>query len=119
VTSAVFGLWHIRPTVDALRINQVAGSRRAALGSVAGAVAATAAAGLLLSGLRERSGSLAAPVLLHLSANSGAVLAGWAARNTRAAGISVPMCRTSSDVRQRAKGSARLRLMDDTASPDA
>jgi uncharacterized protein len=91
VTSAVFGLWHIRPTVDALRINQVAGSRRAALGSVAGAVAATAAAGLLLSGLRERSGSLAAPVLLHLSANSGAVLAGWAARNTRAAGISGPL----------------------------
>jgi membrane protease YdiL (CAAX protease family) len=85
VTSAVFGLWHIRPTVDALRINQVAGRRRAALGSVAGAVAATAAAGLLLSGLRDRSGSVAAPVLLHLSANCGAVLAGWAVRNTRAA----------------------------------
>jgi hypothetical protein len=50
------------------------------LGSVAGAVAATAAAGLLLSGLRERSGSLAAPVLLHLTANSGAVVAAWAAR---------------------------------------
>ncbi|MCW2910929.1 MAG: Abortive infection protein, partial [Actinomycetia bacterium] len=41
LTSAVFGLWHIRPTADALRINQVAGSRRAALGSVAAAVAAT------------------------------------------------------------------------------
>ncbi|HEX9352375.1 MAG TPA: CPBP family intramembrane glutamic endopeptidase [Streptosporangiaceae bacterium] len=81
VTSTVFGLWHIRPTVDALRINQVAECRRAAPGSVAWAVAATAAAGLLLSGLRERSGSLAAPVLLHLSANSGAILAAWAVRN--------------------------------------
>jgi membrane protease YdiL (CAAX protease family) len=91
LTSAVFGLWHIRPTADALRINQVAGSRRAALGSVAAAVAATAAAGVLLSGLRERSGSLAAPVLLHLSANSGAVLAGWAVRDTRAAGIPAPV----------------------------
>src|SRR6202034_2812716 len=80
VTSAVFGLWHIRPTADALRINQIAASR-AALGPVAAAVAATAAAGLLLSGLRERSGSLAAPMLLHLSANSGAVLAAWAVQN--------------------------------------
>jgi membrane protease YdiL (CAAX protease family) len=78
-TSAVFGLWHIRPTLDALRVNQVAGSRRATLGCTAAAVAATAAAGLLLSGLRERSGSLAAPVLLHLTANSGAVLAARAA----------------------------------------
>ncbi len=79
MTSGVFGLWHIRPTLDALRVNQVTGSRRATLGCTAAAVAAAAAAGLLLSGLRERSGSLAAPVLLHLSANSGAVLAAWAA----------------------------------------
>ncbi len=75
VTSGVFGLWHVRPTVEALRINQLAGSRRAAAGSAAAGVAGTAAAGLLLSWLRERSGSLAAPVLLHLSANCGAALA--------------------------------------------
>ena len=81
VTSAVFGLWHVRPTADALRINQLAPGRRAAAGPVAAAVAATAVAGLLLSGLRERSGSLAAPMLLHLSANSGAVLAAWAVQN--------------------------------------
>jgi membrane protease YdiL (CAAX protease family) len=87
VTSAVFGLWHIRPTADALRINQIPASRRAAPGPVAAAVAATAAAGLLLSGLREQSGSLAAPMLLHLTANSGAVLAAWAVRNTRSADI--------------------------------
>lgn len=83
VTSAVFGLWHIRPTADALRINQVAAGRRAALGQVAAAVAATAAAGVLLSGLRERSGSLAAPMLLHLTANSGAALAAWAVQSSR------------------------------------
>ncbi|HEY5351457.1 MAG TPA: CPBP family intramembrane glutamic endopeptidase [Streptosporangiaceae bacterium] len=75
VTSAVFGLWHVRPTLEALRINQLAASRRAAVGSVAASVAGTAAAGLLLSWLRERSGSLAAPVLLHLTANCGAALA--------------------------------------------
>ena len=81
VTSAVFGLWHIRPTADALRINQIGASRRAALAPIAAAVAATTAAGLLLSGLRERSGSLAAPMLLHFTANSGAVLAAWAVQN--------------------------------------
>jgi membrane protease YdiL (CAAX protease family) len=75
VTSGVFGLWHVRPTVEALRINQMAVSRRATAGSVAATVAGTAAAGLLLSWLRERSGSLAAPVLLHASANCGAALA--------------------------------------------
>jgi membrane protease YdiL (CAAX protease family) len=75
VTSGVFGIWHIRPTVAALRINQLAASRRATLGTVTAAVAGTAAAGVLLSWLRERSGSLAAPVLLHLTANCGAVLA--------------------------------------------
>jgi membrane protease YdiL (CAAX protease family) len=75
VTSGVFGVWHIRPTVDALRINQIAASRRAALGSVTAALAGSAAAGVLLSWLRERSGSLAAPILLHLTANCGAALA--------------------------------------------
>jgi CAAX protease family protein len=75
VTSGVFGLWHVRPTVEALRINQLAAGRRAASGSVASAIAGTAAAGLLLSSLRERSGSLAAPILLHLTANCGAALA--------------------------------------------
>lgn len=79
VTAAVFGIWHVRPTVEALRINQMATSRQAAAGSVAASVAGTAAAGLLLSWLRERSGSLAAPVLLHLTANCGAALAARAA----------------------------------------
>jgi membrane protease YdiL (CAAX protease family) len=85
VTSGVFGLWHVRPTVEALGINQMTASRRAVAGSVAASVAGTAAAGLLLSWLRDRSGSLAAPVLLHLTANCGAALAARAAH-----GISGP-----------------------------
>ena len=80
VTSAVFGIWHIRPTMAALRINQVATGRRAELAAVAAAVAGTAAAGVVLSWLRDRSGSVAAPVLLHLTANCGAALAArWVA----------------------------------------
>ena len=84
VTSGIFGLWHVRPTVEALRINQMAASRRATAGSVAATAAGTAAAGLLLSWLRERSGSLAAPVLLHLSANCGAALAARSAHGISA-----------------------------------
>ena len=84
VTSGVFGIWHIRPTAEALRINQMAAGRRATLAAVTGAVAGTAAAGLVLSWLRDRSGSLAAPMLLHLTANCGAALAAWAACGQRA-----------------------------------
>ena len=78
VTSAVFGLWHIRPTVQALRANGLAATRRQAVTRTCAAVAGTAAAGALLSWLRERSGSLTAPVLLHVATNSGALVAAHA-----------------------------------------
>jgi membrane protease YdiL (CAAX protease family) len=38
----------------------------------------TTASGVFLSWLRERSGSLAAPALLHLAANCGGLVAAWA-----------------------------------------
>ena len=79
VTSAVFGIWHIRPTLQALRANGLASDRRQATARLAAGVAATTASGVLLSWLRARSGSLAAPVLLHLATNSGGMAAAWAA----------------------------------------
>ena len=79
--AAVFGLWHIRPTAGALAVNGLATGRRARILAVTGVVAGTAGAGALLSVLRERSGSLAAPVLLHLAANcTGALAAALAGR---------------------------------------
>jgi uncharacterized protein len=88
LAATVFGIWHVRPTVEALRINQMTASRRAMTGAVATSVVGTAAAGLLLSWLRERSGSLAAPVLLHLTANCGGALAARSApRNIRRAEV--------------------------------
>jgi uncharacterized protein len=78
VTSGVFGIWHIGPTAAALRINRLAGSPGTALAAVSSGVVATAAGGVLLSWLRARSGSLAAPVLLHLATNSLGALAAWA-----------------------------------------
>ena len=82
VGSAVFGLWHIRPTAEALTVNGLAAGRGARIFAVAGVVAGTAGAGAALSLLRERSGSLAAPVLLHLAANCAGALASALARPT-------------------------------------
>jgi membrane protease YdiL (CAAX protease family) len=73
--SALFGLWHVRPAAETLRANQLATGRTARVAAVAAVVAGTAAADALLSVLRERSGSLAAPVLLHLAANCAGPLA--------------------------------------------
>jgi membrane protease YdiL (CAAX protease family) len=78
VTSAVFGIWHVRPTAGALRVNGLAGGPGKTTAAVGSGVAATAAGGVLLSWLRLRSGSLAAPILLHLATNCGGALTAWA-----------------------------------------
>lgn len=75
VASAMFGVWHIRPTADALSDNQLATGRTARIAAVTAVAAGTSAAGALLSCLRDRSGSLAAPVVLHLIANCAGPLA--------------------------------------------
>ena len=85
VTSVVFGIWHIRPTAGALRANGLAGDRSRARAAVLAGVAATTAAGAFLSWLRERSGRVAAPALLHLAANSGGLIAAWAVAGRRPA----------------------------------
>ena len=82
VGSTVFGLWHIRPTVEALAVNRLAADRGARITAVTAVAAGTAGAGAVLSLLRERSGSLAAPVLLHLAANCAGPLASALARPT-------------------------------------
>jgi uncharacterized protein len=79
VTSGVFGLWHIRPTAGALRVNGLAESRRQAVTRVAAGVAVTAAGGAAFSWLRARSGRLAAPVALHIAINCGGLAAAWVA----------------------------------------
>jgi membrane protease YdiL (CAAX protease family) len=79
VTSGVFGLWHVRPTLQALRANGLAEDRRRAIAAVGAGVAVTAAGGALLSWLRERSDGLAAPMAVHLVTNSGGAVAAWAA----------------------------------------
>jgi CAAX protease family protein len=75
VGSAAFGLWHIRPTAEALALNRLVAGRGARILAVTAVAAWTAGAGALFCLLQERSGSLAAPVLLHLATNCGGALA--------------------------------------------
>jgi membrane protease YdiL (CAAX protease family) len=79
VSSALFGLWHIRPALQLGQANQAAGGAisRGPLAPaplVAGVVVFTALAGAVLCELRRRSGSLLAPVGLHWAANGLGVL---------------------------------------------
>jgi membrane protease YdiL (CAAX protease family) len=46
VTSGVFGIWHIRPTSEALRINGLADDRAQPTAGIAAAVAVTTAGGV-------------------------------------------------------------------------
>jgi uncharacterized protein len=69
-SSALFGLWHIVPTVEALRANDLSPS----VATVTGAVVVTAVAGIAFCWLRLRSGSLVAPALAHVATNSVALV---------------------------------------------
>lgn len=77
-TSALFGLWHVLPTIDTLPKHMVgraaidAGRTRHAVGA---AVAMTGAGGAALAVLRSASGSVATPVVVHAVLNATALLA--------------------------------------------
>ncbi len=79
VSSCVFGLWHVRPTLGAVAVNDPGGGLGAQLGGVGAAVAFTALAGVLFCWLRLRSRSLVAPMALHVATNSLGVVAAFLA----------------------------------------
>ena len=78
VSSLLFGLWHIRPTLSALDTNDLAADTAARVAAVTGAVAVTAVAGVLFCGLRLATGSLLAPVVVHTATNSVSMVAAYA-----------------------------------------
>ncbi|MGY2067024.1 CPBP family intramembrane glutamic endopeptidase [Blastococcus sp. SYSU DS0619] len=78
-SAALFGLWHIRPTLSATTANALTDGSAGLVVAVLLGCAFTAAAGVLFAWLRLRSGSLLAPVLLHLATNSLGALAAAAA----------------------------------------
>jgi len=81
ITSALFGLWHVLPTLHTMSDNHVvAGATGSVAGQVLvvlGAIAVTFAAGLAFCWLRLRSGSLLAPIMAHVATNGLALIVAW------------------------------------------
>lgn len=78
--SVLFGLWHIASSLGLTSGNRglagvLGGGVVGQVLGIAGAVAATAAAGVAFTWLRRRSGSLLAPIALHWSLNGVGALA--------------------------------------------
>ena len=85
LASALFGLWHVVPTMKTLDVNGLATSVRSRALAVAGAVAVTTLVGLVFWWLRSTTGSLLAPAAVHTAANSSAVVAGYLVLGSAAA----------------------------------
>ena len=81
-SSVVFGLWHIRPAIELLDVNDLAGSVGPRIAAVTAAVILTAGAGLFFCFLRIRNRSLLAPVLAHATINSLATVAAFVVRSS-------------------------------------
>ena len=81
ISSALFGLWHIPPTVNRIKTNALVRERPRPQQTawVAGTVAATALAGGVLSWLTYRSQSIIAPWMVHSAANISGYAATWLA----------------------------------------
>lgn len=79
-SAALFGLWHVLPSLGLEHVNPVADDTLGRLPlwvTVAGSVVSTAAVGVWFSFLRRRSDSLLAPMALHWSTNGLAYLFAW------------------------------------------
>jgi membrane protease YdiL (CAAX protease family) len=75
VSSGLFGLWHVLPSMGAG--NAVSGALGPS-GAVVGTVLFTAAAGVVFRAWQRWSGHLVTPMLLHAATNSlGALVAWW------------------------------------------
>ena len=81
ITSALFGLWHIAPTLHTMSDNRAVSGLSASTGGrvllVLGSIAVTFIAGLAFCWLRLRSRSLIAPVMAHVATNGLALTVAW------------------------------------------
>ena len=80
-TSALlFGFWHVLPSLDLADANSAFQGLPAELGvgaAVGASVVATTSAAIMFTWLRNRSGSVVAPMLLHWTINAGGFLTAW------------------------------------------
>lgn len=81
ITSALFGLWHIAPTLHTMSDNRSVSGLAASVGGrvfvVFGSIAVTSIAGLAFCWLRLRSRSLLAPIMAHIATNGLALTVAW------------------------------------------
>ncbi len=81
ITSVLFGLWHIAPTLHTMSDNRAVSGLTASTGGrvllVLGSIAVTFTAGLAFCWLRLRSRSLIAPVMAHVATNGLALTVAW------------------------------------------
>lgn len=81
ITSALFGLWHIAPTLHTMSDNRSVSGLAASVGGqvllVFGSIAVTSIAGLAFCWLRLRSRSLIAPIMAHIATNGLALTVAW------------------------------------------
>jgi uncharacterized protein len=81
ITSALFGLWHIAPTLHTMSDNHVFRGEAASVAGqvllVLGSIVVTFVAGLAFCWLRLRSRSLIAPVMAHVATNGLALTVAW------------------------------------------
>jgi uncharacterized protein len=81
ITSALFGLWHIAPTLHTMSDNHMFRGEAASVAGqvllVLGSIVVTFVAGLAFCWLRLRSRSLIAPVMAHVATNGLALTVAW------------------------------------------
>lgn len=80
VSSVLFGLWHILPSIGITASNAAVGAALGGWGVAARcsvAVAAMTAAGLVMMLWRRWGGHLATPAMTHMATNSAGVLIAW------------------------------------------
>lgn len=74
ISSLLFGLWHVIDAIIFSRNNDSLGGKGQ---TIIATIGFTTLAGVAFAILRLVSGSLLAPILLHISANSGGLLVSW------------------------------------------
>lgn len=74
-SAVVFGLWHLLPVWRGGGAGELGAG--GSIGAVAGTFVATFVAGIGFGWLRQRSGSLVAPICAHIGTNSATFAAAW------------------------------------------
>lgn len=85
-SSTVFGLWHVAPTLQLLRLNAPGARAGQRLLGVAAGTAATGLAGVGLCALRQRGGGLVGTGVAHAAVNALSTAASFAAHRLSSRG---------------------------------